>query len=49
MPYRGTQEQMQQALKVDMEVLEDAGHINADSGFGEWRWMLEKIKGTKSL
>jgi predicted alpha/beta hydrolase family esterase len=41
--------QMQQALKVDMEVLEGAGHINADSGFGEWRWILEKIKGTKSL
>ena len=37
--------QMQQVLKVDMEVLEDAGHINADSGFGEWRWMLQKIKG----
>jgi len=36
--------QMQQVLKVDMEVLEDAGHINADSGFGKWEWMLEKIK-----
>ncbi|NPA60338.1 MAG: serine hydrolase family protein, partial [Epsilonproteobacteria bacterium] len=36
---------MQQNLNVEMEVLQDAGHINADSGFGEWEWMLKKVQG----
>ncbi|NPA59062.1 MAG: serine hydrolase family protein, partial [Epsilonproteobacteria bacterium] len=40
-PYLTQEEakQMQQNLNVEMEVLQDAGHINADSGFGEWEWM----------
>jgi len=37
--------ELQVSLDVDMEVLSDAGHINADSGFGKWAWILEKIKG----
>jgi len=32
------------SLNVPMKILENAGHINADSGFGEWQWLLEKIK-----
>jgi len=45
-PYMTLQEakSLQKILDVNMEVLEDAGHINADSGFGEWPWMLEKLK-----
>lgn len=35
---------LQAALGVPMRVLEDAGHINADSGYGEWPWILEQIK-----
>lgn len=36
--------QLQLNLDIKMEVLEGAGHINTDSGFGEWNWMLEQIK-----
>ena len=36
--------QMQESLQIDMKVLVDAGHINADSGFGEWEWILQEIK-----
>ena len=35
---------LQAALKVPMQVLENAGHINADSGFGEWPWLLEQVR-----
>jgi len=34
-----------QALDLDMKVLESAGHINADSAYGEWPWVLKWIKG----
>lgn len=34
---------MQKTLNVNMKVLQDAGHINADSGFGEWQWILQAI------
>ena len=37
--------ELQTSLGVPMEVLKDGGHINADSGFGEWPWILKKIKG----
>lgn len=35
---------LQKVLGVEMMVLENAGHINRDSGYGEWHWMLEEIK-----
>lgn len=35
---------LQKELGVEMKMLENAGHINTDSGFGEWPWMLENIK-----
>ncbi len=35
---------LQTALNVPMTVLKDAGHINADSGYGEWPWILERLK-----
>jgi len=37
-------EKLQNELGVPMKVLKDAGHINADSGFGEWEWILQDIK-----
>ncbi len=45
-PYMGLQEaeSLQKALGVEMKILKDAGHINADSGFGPWPWMLKKLK-----
>ncbi len=36
--------ELQNTLQIPMKVLEDAGHINADSGFGEWQWILEQIQ-----
>ncbi len=35
---------LQKVLDIEMKVLEDAGHINADSGFGKWPWVLEWLK-----
>jgi len=45
-PYMDMQEAkaLQESLGVAMEVLHSAGHINADSGYGEWQWMLQYIK-----
>ena len=34
---------LQNSLNIPMKVLEDAGHINADSGYGEWPWVLEWV------
>jgi len=45
-PYLTQEEanELQNSLDIPMKVLEKAGHINADSGFGEWDWILQKIK-----
>lgn len=45
-PYMQMQEAvtLQRSLGVRMEVLHNAGHINAKSGYGEWQWMLQYIK-----
>lgn len=34
---------LQKKLNIPMKVLENAGHINSDSGYGEWPWILENI------
>ncbi|MBN2815173.1 MAG: alpha/beta hydrolase [Campylobacterales bacterium] len=49
-PYMSLTEaqELQQKLNIEMKVLENAGHINSDSGFGEWPWMLEEVKGKHS-
>jgi len=45
-PYMSMDEvkELQTSLGIEMKILENAGHINADSGFGEWQWILEQIK-----
>ena len=45
-PYMSMKEvkELQNSLNVKMKILENAGHINADSGFGMWDWILEDIK-----
>ena len=45
-PYMNVDEAnaLQKQLGVAMNVLQDAGHINAESGFGAWKWMLEELK-----
>jgi len=35
--------ELQHKLNIPMKVLENAGHINADSGFGKWDWILKEI------
>lgn len=35
---------LQKKLGVPMKVLKNAGHINADSGYGAWPWILAEIK-----
>ena len=35
---------LQKKLGVETKVLENAGHINADSGFGKWEWMLQELQ-----
>ena len=36
--------ELQEILGIPMKVIENAGHINADSGYGEWPWILEYLK-----
>ena len=45
-PYMDIDEakELQNALQVSMKILENAGHINAESGYGEWPWILEEVK-----
>lgn len=45
-PYLSEEEAkiLQKDLDVEMKVLQNAGHINADSGFGEWPWMLQELE-----
>ncbi len=49
-PYMDTTEAeaLRDALGIGMKVLHNAGHINAESNFGEWSWVLEWVKGEKS-
>ena len=44
-PYLTQEEakELQDTLQIPMKVLESAGHINADSGFGKWDWILNEI------
>ncbi|WP_456380305.1 RBBP9/YdeN family alpha/beta hydrolase [Hydrogenimonas sp.] len=45
-PYLTPEEawKMQETLKIPMKTIEKGGHINAESGFGPWPWMLEFLK-----
>lgn len=50
-PYMNTQEakKLQEALNIEMKVLENAGHINEQSGYGKWDWMLAELKKDLAL
>jgi uncharacterized protein len=45
-PYMSEEEaqELQKVLGVEMKVLQNAGHINSDSGFGKWEWMLKELR-----
>lgn len=46
-PYMDESEflRLQAELGVEMELLKNAGHINTDSGFGKWDWIVKQVKG----
>ena len=46
-PYMTPQEAQALALtlELDMKVLANAGHINAESGYGVWPWVFKWIEG----
>ena len=48
-PYMTLQEaqKLQEDLGVEMKVLQNAGHINTDGGYGEWPWILQDIKNSE--
>ena len=48
-PYMSIDEanRLQKSLNVEMKLLQDAGHINADSGYGEWNWILKELKNKR--
>jgi len=35
---------LQKALGIEMKILENAGHINAESRYGRWEWVLDWVK-----
>jgi predicted alpha/beta hydrolase family esterase len=37
-------ERLAEPFGAELKILEKAGHINAESGYGEWEWILEKVK-----
>lgn len=44
-PYMTLQEakELQNSLNVPMKIIENGGHLNAESGYGEWPWILEQV------
>jgi predicted alpha/beta hydrolase family esterase len=39
--------ELQKSLKIQLKIIENGGHINTDSGYGKWEWMLKEIKSNK--
>lgn len=44
-PYMSQEEALalQKVLDVEMKVISNGGHLNADAGFGEWPWVKEWV------
>ena len=36
--------ELQKVLAIPMYTIENGGHINADSGYGEWQWIQQELK-----
>jgi predicted alpha/beta hydrolase family esterase len=45
-PYMTQEEakKVQKELDVPMKVIQNGGHLNADSGYGPWPWMLSEVE-----
>ncbi|MEN4053402.1 MULTISPECIES: alpha/beta hydrolase [Sulfurimonas] len=35
---------LEKKLNIPMKVIQNGGHLNADSGYGQWEWMLQELK-----
>lgn len=44
-PYMSYKEvcELAKDLGVELHTIKGGGHINTDSGYGEWKWLLDKI------
>ena len=44
-PYMSQEEvsSLQLQLNIPMKTLQNAGHINAESGYGKWDWILQEL------
>ena len=45
-PYMTTTEadNLQKQLNIPMKVIQNGGHINSESGYGKWEWMLKELQ-----
>lgn len=45
-PYMSQSEaiNLQQKLNIPIKIIENGGHINTQSGFGEWNWIVKEIE-----
>lgn len=41
--------QLEKSLHVESYTLQNAGHINNDSGYGKWEWILSELKKDLTL
>jgi predicted alpha/beta hydrolase family esterase len=50
-PYMTTNEaqNLQKSLNIPMKIIQNGGHLNAESGYGEWDWLREEIKQTTNI
>ncbi len=35
---------LEKKLDITMKVIQNGGHLNADSGYGKWEWMLHEVQ-----
>ncbi|MBA1432764.1 MAG: alpha/beta hydrolase [Epsilonproteobacteria bacterium] len=40
--------ELQKSLNIKMKVVQNGGHLNAQSGYGTWEWMLREVKSSLS-
>jgi predicted alpha/beta hydrolase family esterase len=47
-PYLTQQEAvtLKNRLNIPMEVIQNGGHLNAESGYGKWEWMLKELQNS---
>jgi hypothetical protein len=36
--------ELQKVLNIPMKVIQNGGHLNAESGYGEWRWFFQELQ-----